>query len=496
MQETPTEIAEEEAWSSADVDTVRRLMTRPPYLVSEAFRELITELLTLVRAYGIRKVPLAQDADGKPAFKDVEHREAFLGAVHEGWKLAQARILEGLRARLPLRAECEHRKAQAHRDHNADALACAKRDLIVVNAEMLVLRRFQDSICWTMLQGQHHIIRRLHLQGRMPEVTIQHIDDILPVLIDVNADPLVMALASDATTFVQVGDLVYRDLRAAPTVKLVEIKTGKKNVDLAKKARFAAASGCEHFEHFATENLNATDRKHYARVKRQVERSLSIEEILITGDGRDHRTGSHVITPASRKDPTHFAGELDKRCAEVVGDTTWALGVVDNCLYYGVYSDPRMLLAFAGWVKELIQTPTRVVNLVHSFHDALVRPLPASFLSIEQIARVLRGEIIVVMTLDIDQWIRIGNERLGQERIFLETKRRSRQMLNKTEGYVLTQHDERLIGVRNEAQVHYLGEGVFDRLFFDFQTPTSLADFMTGTGAEQNPTKAPSPSGG
>lgn len=475
----------ESSWSQADLDTLRRLVAPPLYLFSNEFRSLLEELLQLITEYGITKVPLTFGKESS-GFDNDDHRDRFVGAVHEGWKKAQARILHAIRERIPLKQRCKDRQRQAHRERQTEEKAKAARDYAVCSEEILVLRRLLDSICWFVLQGQHHIVRRLHLDGKLPEITVEQIDYILPVLEMVNEPQLVMAVACDATTFIHTSDLLIADRRPAQAgIAFVEVKSGKKNIEMSKKALFAAESNCPRYEAFATAEMNAIDLAHFARAKRQASRVFANDEIFRTGAGIDHRTGMQVHTPEPTRDLESFGHKLEDCCGAISQQQRWAIGEVDQCLYFGAYGDRRMIAGFLAWIKPISVGPPRLVNLLDSFRDPLARPLLASYLSPHQVRRILLGEVTLLMALDIERWIQVCNQKLG-DRFFIETKAESRKVLNNAVKGSLIEHNGRLIGMRQNSNAMYFGEGMLARMFFDFQSPISLAAYTTHQSEPSN----------
>lgn len=477
--------------SPQEEKALRRLANLPAYHFSEEFRELMVRLTHLALDYGIEKVPLPFGSDDRPAFDDDAHRDRFVGAVHEGWKIAQNIILNGLLERSGVVAMLEQEENLAHREKRKEDKARTQRKIALIQREKIVLRRFLDGICWTVLDGQHHVIRRLHLDGRLPEVTPEQIRYIQPVLDQVNQNPLKMAIACDPTTFIHTFDILLMD-REAGAVSFVEVKRGERNIELSALAQFAVESECDRFRHFATQGLEPGEVKHFERLARQAKRLSSIVGIINQGSGTDHRSGAAVQTPDPGIELDSFAALVIESCEEVGDDKSWSIQHIDDCLYLGVYSDRRFMFSFFGWVKGMGLSPEPTISLLDCYTNGLCRPLVSSYLPIEQIIRINSGAISVLMLLDIDRWIAEANRRFGNV-FFLESKAKSKKVLAGDKGFTLINHKGHLVGLRTKDEGSYVGWGVLDRIYYDFQTPMSVAEVLVTSASRSRPTDGESP---
>jgi hypothetical protein len=214
-----------------------------------------------------------------------------------------------------------------------------------------------------------------------------------------------------------------------------------------------------------------TDRKHYERVKRQVVRNETIVETIRNEGGTDPNTGNKVVIHATEEPPA-FWSERIMRCYEKLGDgKTWAIDTIDECVFLGVYSDQQIaFVGFQAWMRKM-QCDSQIFNLTDSFHNPGVRPLGATFLSLELQQKVLRGEILVIMCLDILKMIELAN-RMKPDFVRLATKAESARMRNKRVGNFTL--DGRYVQARVGDDVMYLGGGFRDRILFDQHRPGQL----------------------
>jgi hypothetical protein len=74
----------------------------------------------------------------------------------------------------------------------------------------LIWRRINDAIVWSLFGMEGHYIRRLCLRKQRPTLLEANPKAIMPLLEELNADPLTFALWSDATSCVDIGDIISR----------------------------------------------------------------------------------------------------------------------------------------------------------------------------------------------------------------------------------------------------------------------------------------------
>lgn len=102
----------------------------------------------------------------------------------------------------------------------------------------------------------------------------------------INQDKHVVAIVSDMSTFVHVGDLVT--FNPLDGFQFVEIKTGEKNNEVYEAAEFSVISECPHFEENFINNMSGNDVKQFKRIKRQIVRRMNVLEAINNGEGFDN----------------------------------------------------------------------------------------------------------------------------------------------------------------------------------------------------------------
>lgn len=431
------------------------------YLSSE-FLETAERWMVLVSGYGISKVP-----------QQPETREewlAFFTHCHDGWKQAQTEIATFLMDALTRQAEARENEKTQHRLKDKEAQKQARAKVKQVDLEIAVARRMLDVILWTIFAGDHSTLRRLIVDGGGHNLSKENIAVAMAEADNYNKTPQVMAVSTDMLSLVHVGDLILANSEES-SVKFVELKSGVKNAEIAATAEFAVRSKCELFESLATSQYDETDKKHYQRVKRQAKRNEMIVSTIRNEGGTDPNTGAQIVIKSTPEPPEYWCDRITRCYESLDQDKTWAIDVIDGCVYLGVYSYQRM--AFAGfqmWMdRELCESP--IFSLTDSFHDLGVRPLGATLLPESLRRKALRGEILVIMCLDILKFIDLGN-RICPGSMRLATKAETARMRGHRMGNFML--NKRFICVTIAGEVSYLGAGTRDRILFDQHSPAHL----------------------
>ena len=436
----------------------------PGKRLSAEFLQTAVELQYLVSAYGIDNTPRQP--------KTRAEFEAFYVKVHDGWKEAQRRIAKLLTERLSVRAEALAMERQARQSRDPEARKSAVQMMATVAIEIAFLRRTLDVVLWTILQGEHSTLRRLVVKGGQHSLSARNISDAMRAAEHLNRSPLVMALATDMLSLVHVGDLVHID-RGAGQVSFVELKAGEKNNEMAMLAEASLQIKCEHFDQFATAEMVDIDKKHFERVKRQAQRNHTIIETIRNEGGTDPNTGGKVLIHPTGE-PTELWSKAIVSCYEQLSDQkNWAIQEIDDCLYLGVYNDLKhAFVGFQAWMHS-IKCRSRIFNLTDCFRNPGVRPLGAMDLPLPLKEQILRGDIVVIMCLDIARMIELAN-RIQPGYMRLATRKetaRMRQTLPHND-FAL---DRLLVRAGGETGPHtYLAEGFRDRILFDQHRPAQL----------------------
>ena len=451
---------------------------------SRPFLDQVEAWHVLVSSYGINQA-------GKQPESKEEYLQ-FFAHCHDGWKRAQTEIAAFLVDALAQRAQADADEKACRRKRDKEGQRTARLTRRGVELQIRVARRTLDVILWTILRCEHSTMRRLIVRGGENSLSVENIKAGMTAADDLNLEPLVMAVCSDMLSLVHVGDLVVVDARTG-RVQFAELKAGDKNVRIAQLAEFAVSSQCEHFERLATADFNEIDKQHYARVKKQTERNATIISTINNEGGTDPRTGSRVHI-SSIDGPSEYWSEAIQRCYESLApDKKWAIETVDNCVYVGVYTDQKMAFAgFKSWMK-IIECDSPVFNLTDSFGIVSARPLGAADLSEELRMKVLRGEVLVVMCLDVRGFIELGNT-IAPNSMRLASKAETAQANQRMPLLQCLTLNDRVVCSETANGTSYIGVGMRDRILFDQHRPLQLLAHPIEFPKDDDPPQASAPS--
>jgi len=357
--------------------------------------------------------------------------------------------------------------AHAEKDYKAKQ-ACIL-DENRTGTEITILRRCIDSLVWTMLGNEHSSIRRLPLNGSPDNLSERNILDSKSASDDINSDPLAFAVITDMTTFVHTGDLLA--LIPGRGISLIELKSGKKNIEFTEAAEFSVRSECPHFDEAFTKNFDKKDIHHYQRAKRQVLRAKNVVEAIKTGKGFDNFHQTEVRIQDRNFIPDFYSDRLVELWHKIYNGNNWAIEEINNCLYIGAYSRSDMgFVGFSTWMDGCKISGT-VFNILDSFSDPLSRPFFSLNLPDKLLLDIIENKLIVVMCLDYKLFVEYANKK--HPNLYFYTDFPS--LMTRTEDMMSV--GGKGIGSYIDSNISYLGKGYESRIIFDQHYPASLVDW-------------------
>lgn len=263
------------------------------------------------------------DLQSASSLKDnPELRKRFFSSAHKGMRSAQSYIVQQIQRGSPL-----------------------------TPSEELLYRGIADSIAWQLLGCQLCYARRLYKEHRQPDLRNSNFESLVGAVEALSKnDNDIIALISDLTSFVQVGDI----LSFSPTygLSIHEVKEGKVNQKIGQFLEFYAESGCDRALRYFVESEGPHTVKQMGRMIRQVERMQHVVQVMKSGSGVDPDTAQTVRIPEEYIHIDEWNDEL-ANIIQKSDDNGWALDVIDDCLFVACYSSGPMLpashLAFNTW---------------------------------------------------------------------------------------------------------------------------------------------------
>ncbi len=400
--------------------------------------------------------PVWSEMRGKTFKNDPELQKKFLTAAHDGMTKAQKKIIE-----------------------------------IVLSGESLsdshevLLRGVADGMAWQLIGQQLCYARRFYKEHPPVNLKESNFESVVLCADDmVRQNPGSVSLISDLTSFVQVGDLLTMNSRGGITIG--EVKEGQKNHQILEFMNFFTDSGCMHaFQHFANEH-GKSGVKQLQRMFRQAGRMGHVTEVMSTGKSLDPDTEQEVRIP---EEFVHIE-TWDKELNEALENSDakgWAIQVVDDCLFIGVYAKDTMHgyghLLFNTWFDEFeggIDSPRFRLN------DSMIAPLalPVFNLNISEEHKfdILFGRKNVCIGLNMSALI----EKLKESGLTIREATNKEASRIEQKGVRLYRWKGKAIYISNEKNEMLLMDGIFMRTLFHGQRPVkTIQSILANASSEE-----------
>lgn len=431
-------------------------------LFSPEFISHIQKITRLIRGDETELARLDQEGDMTAGYEACVSR----------WKIAHKHIALSVVVRLDEIKELEVKKKEHHRNRQKTQKDECIASIELKKLEIRVLRRTADALIWGMLGNEASSVRRLPIKADLDNLSKENIIDSLIAADDLNRDPHRLAVVSDMSTFVHVGDLVTFSLQHG--FQLVEVKSGTKNNELYQAAEFGFTSGCPHFEENFLKDKPVNDIKQFNRIKNQMIRAVNALEAIHTGEGYDNLMQSPVIIEDRDYQPVFFSDNIIKLAEEIKSGKKWAIDVIDECVYVGVYSETEIgFVGFNAWIDGT-EFKGRVTNINDSFFDTLSRPFLNINLPTELLMDIMAGKLLIVMCFDHKKFFERANARypgLFTLEDYPENNKKHAQAKN-------TLHvGSKGIASLVDGNASFVGNGFETRILFDLQRPDNLIDW-------------------
>jgi len=232
-------------------------------------------------------------------------------------------------------------------------------------------RRINDALVWLVIGQQSNVIRTVcHRKDRV-RLSQANPGPMLKFLENVNADPETIVIWSDATTCVDVGDIVCRSY-SGPLNGFIEVKEGVINEKIHDLMYTKGAPGevVSRILDFA-EDYGPKAMKQLDRVVRQRQRHEQIADILDHDRGfHPHRQAEVIISESCVPDESY-----DSKLQAIIDSPPEArsLSCIDRCLWVYVDCNPAVPIdeKFKHFQEALsLACPSSVQWLRQSLGDA------------------------------------------------------------------------------------------------------------------------------
>jgi hypothetical protein len=432
------------------------------------------ELPTIIRT-------LRKPAGDDPRFASFgqinENFQAFAEAVHSTWKQLHNRSLDDI-------LTIEKILASVRRDKVPEAFVW------YLERTIALWRRINDAIVWSLVREQDHVIRTVcHRKDRL-RLTDANPTAIRNLLDQINADPQSIAIWSDATSCVDVGDVVCRSFSGGLN-GFFEAKSGTMNDKIFEllEVKGGVEDKISAISDFA-DKYGPKAVKQLERFVKQRQKYNQVMDIIDHDRGYHPRHEAEVIIQETETQLKSYDEELQLIIdASTQGPVTKC---IDRCLWIFVNRDnskspedkildfERELSAASPstlqWYKAHFGSdePFRIALLEDNLTCPEAIPLFLRHLEPETIREVLIGDLMYSVFLFVD-WCELGRiiTEFGAELTWSSRKRGRAQQSKPRLKRSLT-FGERIPRVQLGKR-YWEGFSKIYRVLYEGITPSSIA---------------------
>ena len=278
----------------------------------------------------------------------------------------------------------------------------------------LTFRKIIDAIAWQILDRQLYVARRLCRDQRpVPLRKRSDLKSVIDAATNWQKDDLTrFALISDASTFINVGDLLVTEPLDGYNLAIMEVKTGDVNQEILELLYSIPNVSGEQLETFLSRRGNKGFDQ-LGRVVRQTMRMTHIAEVFNIGESQDPDSSERIKVTEDKIEAETY-DQLLSKIFERARQRAWDIEIIDDCLVVGVFRGSTILqalkifrswLRLAGWSQNFFKC-----DLVESMSEPLALPLFSREIEPENIFDVLFGRAMVLMAFNLDKFIDLSNK--------------------------------------------------------------------------------------
>lgn len=378
------------------------------------------------------------------------------------------------------------------------ALSCNKDSLNphlerIFNYRVQLWRRLNDAIAWQMLRQQQHTMRALCFHKIRGPLIECNPNSVLPLLTQLNADQLKLAIWTDSTSAVDIGDILIADLKNG-SVTFAEVKEGQVNYEIIQTLSKPMSRSHSKINDFL-KRRGKHGAKQMQRVLRQLKRNHQVTGLIKHEKGFDPSLGKEIevldLTSIPDKSWDHELG----KCLDAAKSGGENLITIENCLW--VWASTKIQGDLENAKRYLIEALKKnngqsVVDWINSFKPgdelSTVIPLqewvyaPARMplccrnLSIEQMMEIIDGTTCVLMAFD---WSAFG-KLLKKDSVELNwsSVKEGRQEKAKTKNDRRFIVGDRIVSISKGTAKNFIGSKHLLRIYFDGVRPATVAKQM------------------
>jgi hypothetical protein len=340
-----------------------------------------------------------------------EHRCDFVRAAHETWKRWHAEAVHQI---LVFDAFA---KAEQARPIGTPAKEFS-------DFQRALWRRVNDAIVWSVCGSKRHVVKRLCLYRPRTFLAESNAAMAMSVISQLNANPLSLAVWTDATSCVDIGDVLWIPDGLRPNPEFLELKEGPVNEAILD---MVALQGAELETRLGEFHSKYGERgfKQIQRIVRQKQVSDQVLDLLRDERGIDPVSGSEIEIVDVGVQPEFYDDSLNALLCAALESRGEVIELVAECLWVYANADPSAsrLSAEHRFEKFLAEKlpraycrgrparrePTdrdRIASLLLSFDQPIAKPLFLRELDPHLVGSAIAGELAfkIFVYLDVERF--------------------------------------------------------------------------------------------
>src|SRR5690606_26016656 len=279
---------------------------------------------------------------------------------------------------------------------------------IVNHFRQLVYRKLADSIAWQLIKGQHYVARRLFINQPPPVINSSNISDVIKRVNELNKDEQSFALISDLTSFIQIGDILWKTPKG---LSIIEAKEGEKNETARELLDYLNLPEETDYDKVFPPYFNPKMKEQIKRMHRQDVRATRAVDVINNSIGKDPVSGKPMFITEVTSELDYYYDDIE-RLINDSKEKDWAYDVIDECLHIGAYrnnwtSYGSSVLEYI--VKQITAKDIKSIALLNNLNIQITEPLFLKPFDNKTILELLSGEVMIYMVLDYEQIIKKFN---------------------------------------------------------------------------------------
>jgi len=293
------------------------------------FETVVREIGNLAFAHGLKTGGLAFPSDGQ------EKKARFIAACHEGYALAQNRLIEELVKIEDELLDSKNNLKELRRSRDVNAIKQTESKIFVLENQRYILKKIGDGLAWTILRGELWKMRRFYLGEKPRYLRSTNLESVKRVVDERNKDKMRFALMTDLTSCIQVGDIIEISF-ADKHLNLIEVKEGVMNEKITDVLDSFSKTHCERIPYLFAKQESLPALKQLIRTVKQDQRMDEVVKVIRTGKGKDLSLNKQLFIPDKYYIEEDYFDEI-REAANECKQKGFSIKGIDGCLLIGMF---------------------------------------------------------------------------------------------------------------------------------------------------------------